>query len=131
MILNDIIKKLEDIAPLFLAEEGDPTGFQVGDRNAQINTAVICMDVTNKVIDFAIDNKAEFIISHHPFIHTPLTSLDKTSIEGGKIYKLIENSRHSSKYNGYSQATTPCGSYKLIIACKIPFRKTEGGYKND
>jgi len=91
MILNDIIKKLEEIAPLFLAEEGDPTGFQVGDRNAQINTAIICMDVTNKVIDFAIDNKAELIISHHPFIHAPLTSLDKTSIEGGKIYKLIEN----------------------------------------
>ena len=68
MILKNIVDHLESIAPLSYQESYDNAGLIVGDRNREISSALITLDVTEEVIDEAISNGCELIISHHPLI---------------------------------------------------------------
>ena len=42
---RDIISFLEQIAPVELAEEWDNTGFQVGNRDDNVDKVLVCLDI--------------------------------------------------------------------------------------
>lgn len=71
MILKNIKEILEKKFPLELGVENDRNGIQIEntDVNAVINKIIICLDLTSKVIDKAIEENANLIISHHPFLN--------------------------------------------------------------
>jgi dinuclear metal center YbgI/SA1388 family protein len=73
--VSDFIAKLEEIAPPWLAEEGDRIGLQVGDPNANARVLRVCVDACPRVIDSALGQGADLIVSHHPLIYTPLLSV--------------------------------------------------------
>lgn len=85
--VNDIYKYIDSFAPFNSAMDFDNCGILVGDKNSDVTKVILCLDVTSKVIDEAINKKANLIISHHPIIFNPIKSIDSNSI----IYKLIEN----------------------------------------
>lgn len=91
MKLGDIIKKLEEKFPLFLQEKWDNSGLIVGDREALINKVQISLDVTDSVIENAIKNRVDLIISHHPIIFQEIKQINDSTILGKKIIKLIKN----------------------------------------
>ena len=64
--IKDILKEIELYAPLPLQEGFDNAGLQVGDVNQYATGALLCLDVTEEVIDEAIDRECNLIISHHP-----------------------------------------------------------------
>lgn len=66
---------IEDFAPLHLQEGYDNAGVQVGDVNAEAKAAILCIDVTEAVIDEAIAVGANLVISHHPLIFRGLKKL--------------------------------------------------------
>ena len=68
MILQDIINIIESVAPLSYQEAWDNSGLQVGDRNAEIHAALLTVDVTESVVDEAIEKHCDLIISHHPLL---------------------------------------------------------------
>ncbi len=70
--VKDIILIMEEIAPPQLALEGDRIGLQVGEENTPVEAVLICLDVTEEVIEEAKKRKANLIISHHPIIYEPL-----------------------------------------------------------
>lgn len=59
---------IEEIAPLALQEDYDNAGLLVGDKSMQVTGVLLCIDVTEEVIDEAISKKCNLIISHHPLI---------------------------------------------------------------
>ena len=73
------------IAPFSLAEEWDNSGFLVGDGQAQVDTALICLDITLPMIAKAQQMGAQLIISHHPVIFHPL----KRVLAGTPVYALV------------------------------------------
>ncbi len=91
MKCHELIKILENKAPLYLAENWDNPGLLVGRVNRDIKTALIALDVTNDVIDEAINLKADIIITHHPLIFGAIKSVNDLSYTGEKILMLIEN----------------------------------------
>ncbi len=68
MLLQDIVRHLETIAPLPFQESYDNAGLITGERTAEISSALITLDVTEEVLDEAIMGKYGLIISHHPLI---------------------------------------------------------------
>ncbi|MBP7399955.1 MAG: Nif3-like dinuclear metal center hexameric protein [Chitinophagales bacterium] len=68
IILQEIISHLESISPKSLQGSYDNSGLLVGDSNIEINSAVIALDVTEKVISDAIKTNSNLIIAHHPII---------------------------------------------------------------
>ena len=83
--IKDIIDYTETIAPLSSAMEYDNVGLLIGDMNEIVTKAVVALDITDEVIDEAVENGANLIISHHPVIFEPLKSIEKNSV----VYKLI------------------------------------------
>ena len=68
MQIKDITQFLESWAPLPLQETYDNSGLLIGDKNDVVESALITLDVTEKVIDEAIAQNDKLIIAHHPFI---------------------------------------------------------------
>lgn len=91
VICRDIIKQLEIFAPLKYAEEWDNIGLIIGDDENFIKKAIVCLDITNDIIDDAIEKKANLIISHHPFIFKSIKNINTTTELGKKIIKCIQN----------------------------------------
>ncbi len=63
-----VIDVLEEIFPLKLAEEWDKVGIQIGNSKKRVENIIVAMEITTKVVDFAVENKADLIITFHPFL---------------------------------------------------------------
>lgn len=86
-----VIQLMEQLAPKHYAVENDKIGLQLGTLNKPINKILVALDVTDAVVDEAIEHGAELIIAHHAIIYRPLAKLD-TSTAAGRLYeKLIKN----------------------------------------
>lgn len=75
MKIRDILYTIEQLAPIPLQEGFDNSGVQVGDINQDAKGALLCIDVTEAVIDEAIALGCNLIISHHPLAFRPFKSL--------------------------------------------------------
>ncbi|MDR1258185.1 MAG: Nif3-like dinuclear metal center hexameric protein [Tannerellaceae bacterium] len=82
MYIRDILEEIELHAPLPLQESFDNAGIYTGDVNLKATGALLCLDVTEAVIDEAIEKECNLIVAHHPLVFKPLKSLTgKTYIE--------------------------------------------------
>ena len=68
MKVKDVTNYLETIAPLQLQEEYDNAGLIIGNGDNQIKGVLICLDVTDEVLNEAINTNCNLIIAHHPLI---------------------------------------------------------------
>ena len=76
MKLDQIITILNSIAPLELAAEWDNVGLLLEPKkNASIRRVLLSVDLTESVVEEAIDNKVNLIICYHPILFKPIQSL--------------------------------------------------------
>ena len=68
MIVKYICELIEEVAPLSLQESYDNAGLLVGNSQMEVTSALVCIDITEEVIEEAILKKCNLIISHHPLI---------------------------------------------------------------
>jgi len=66
--IKEVIAALERFAPLSLQEDFDNAGLQVGLTETEVLGALLCLDVTEKVIDEAVALGCNLVVSHHPLI---------------------------------------------------------------
>lgn len=91
LLVKDVVKFLEGKFPPSLAYDWDNIGLQLGDVNSEVSNVMVALDATTLVIDEAINKNIDLIITHHPFIFSPLKSIDFTTPQGKNIQKLIKN----------------------------------------
>ncbi|MEO9484827.1 MAG: Nif3-like dinuclear metal center hexameric protein [Ekhidna sp.] len=91
MQIKDITNYLESWAPLSLQESYDNSGLLLGEKNDEIKQALITLDITEDVIDEAIETKSDFIIAHHPFIFTGIKSIGNSHWIDRCIRKAIKH----------------------------------------
>jgi len=66
--VKDVINCIEEFAPSFYQESYDNSGLQLGSFQQEVTGALLCIDVTEEVVEEAISNGINLIISHHPLI---------------------------------------------------------------
>ncbi|MBD0832382.1 Nif3-like dinuclear metal center hexameric protein [Aestuariibaculum sediminum] len=82
MIIQDIINHLESLAPLAYAEDFDNVGLLVGDKNAKVTGVLVTLDTLETVVDEAITNDCNLIVTFHPIIFKGLKKITgKTYVE--------------------------------------------------
>ncbi len=91
MKVKEIIKVIEDFAPLSLQESYDNSGLIVGDREQIVKAVLLCIDVTEKVVDEAISKGAGLIISHHPVIFGGIKKLTGSNFMERVVIKALRN----------------------------------------
>ncbi len=94
----EIIKKIEKFAPVESAEPWDCVGFMVETNREKIYRIMVCLTVTDDVVEQAKRQECDMIISHHPLFNVPIkwsdidiysahTNLDKA--KGGTTDTII------------------------------------------
>lgn len=87
--VRDVMEVMEKWAPSSLAESWDNPGLLTGDPDDPVRTVLITLDVTEESLEAAIDATASLIISHHPPIFKPLSSLSGSSLSARVIRKAV------------------------------------------
>ena len=96
---QQIVKIIENFAPLNLAEPWDCSGWVVDCENQSVQKIMLCLTVTDDVVKQAKSEYCDIIISHHPLFFVPFeykginiycahTNLDKA--KGGTTDELIK-----------------------------------------
>lgn len=91
MIVKELEKLLDSIAPKKLAWEKDNVGLQIGSYDKPVNKILLTLDLTEEVIEECISKNIDLIISHHPLFFVPLKNIHTSDARGKLIFKLIEN----------------------------------------
>lgn len=68
MTIKQVTQFLEQKFPLYLQEDFDNCGVQCGDVQQEITGAMVCFEMSEEVVDEAIENGCNLVISHHPLM---------------------------------------------------------------
>ncbi|WP_373057019.1 Nif3-like dinuclear metal center hexameric protein [Zunongwangia sp. H14] len=91
MLIKEVIRHIEEFAPLNYAEEFDNVGLLVGDEETRVTAALITLDTLESVVDEAIAKKCNFIISFHPIIFSGLKKLNGKNYVERTVIKAIKH----------------------------------------
>ena len=89
--VKDIIKFLEEKFPPRIALHWDNIGLHIGDANQEVHTIMVALEASTDVIQDAVCEGVDLIVAHHPFIYSPLKSIDFRTPKGKNIKDLIKN----------------------------------------
>lgn len=92
MNINKVVDALEQYAPLPLQEGYDNAGLQVGlTETVEVSGALLCLDVTEQVVDEAIEKGCNLIVSHHPLIFRKLARIADENYVQRTVRKAIKH----------------------------------------
>ena len=87
--VSDIAKWLAAFAPLELAAEWDNVGLLLGDAAEPIERVMTCLTVTPSVVEEAVVEKVNLIVTHHPVLFRGTKKLSSESTEGKLLLPLL------------------------------------------
>ena len=91
MKVSEIYDIINDYAPYDSQEGFDNSGLNVGDPDDEVNAVLTCVDVSKDVINEAINEGCNLIISHHPIIFRPLPNLLSSDYVGSLAIYAAKN----------------------------------------
>lgn len=113
----DILKFVETLAPRAMKMDWDNVGLLCGSRSTPVTKVLVALDPFEGVCREAADWGAELIVTHHPMIFRPLSSLtDETSIGRG-IMTLIRNG--ICAINAHTNLDQAPGGVNDVLAQKL------------
>ncbi len=117
ILVDDIIKTIESVAPVAWQESYDNAGLQVGHRGQEAIGAVVCLDVTEAVVDEAIALGYNMIVAHHPLLFKGLKSITGNSYIERVVMKAI---RHDiAIYAAHTNLDSAPGGVSFRMAEKL------------
>ncbi|MBR9757704.1 MAG: Nif3-like dinuclear metal center hexameric protein, partial [Algicola sp.] len=91
MSIQDVINYLEALAPLAYAEDFDNVGLLVGDKTKSLTGVLVTLDTLEEVVDEAIANNCNLIVSFHPIVFKGLKSITGKDYVERTVLKAIKN----------------------------------------
>lgn len=95
MKVNELTKWLEIQFPAAAAENWDNVGLLTGDDENEVGHVFLALDLTDEVLEEALEAGADMILTHHPMIFSGVKKINNHSFTGRRILKLI---RHEIAY---------------------------------
>lgn len=96
MTCREIISLLQEQSPEEFACDWDNVGLLVGDFEQEIGKIYVALDATEETIREAVEEKADFLLTHHPMIFRGLKKVNTQDFTGKRVVELIRN--HISCY---------------------------------
>ena len=121
MKLREVIAALEHLAPLRLQDEWDNSGLQVGFPESEIDHVLVCLDVTEAIVDEAIAAKCNLIVSHHPLIFKALRQVSDATYQQRCVVKAL--AAGISIYSAHTSLDNAPGGVNHRIAALLGLQK--------
>ena len=90
MKVKDIIKVIEDFAPLSIQEGWDNSGLCIGSPEDPVTSVLMGLDCTPELVDEAVACGADMIVTHHPLIFSGLKKISPEDKVGEAVMKAIK-----------------------------------------
>ena len=124
MTVKDLYSALSERMPEYLREGWDNDGIMCcADSSNEVENVLITLDVTEEVVDYAIDRNFDLIISHHPLIFKPLGAITDDNHISRKVIKLLTN--NISVFSFHTRADKAEGGVNDILADLLGLRDVE------
>lgn len=81
MKVKDIVAAIERTAPLGFQDDWDNSGLQVGFPEADVDKVLVCLDVTEAIVEEAARLGCRMIVSHHPLIFKALSQVSDATYQ--------------------------------------------------
>ncbi|MBC7567508.1 MAG: Nif3-like dinuclear metal center hexameric protein, partial [Pedobacter sp.] len=91
MRLSVLIKFLEEFAPPNYQEDYDNSGLLIGQPEQELVAALVALDCTEAIVDEAIENNCNLIITHHPIVFKGLKKITGKTYVERVVLKAIKN----------------------------------------
>ncbi len=91
MTVADVERIMEKWAPPWAAWDQDNIGLQLGRHNQTVSRIMIALEITDGIVDEAIKKKIDLILTHHPPLFHPASSITDADHTGDNILTLAEN----------------------------------------
>lgn len=115
--LREIIAALERLAPLMLQDEWDNSGLQVGFPDAEISRVLVCLDITEAIVEEAVAKKCNLIVSHHPLLFKPLRQVSETTYQQRCVVRALASG--VSIYSAHTSLDNAPGGVNHKIASML------------
>lgn len=89
--VKDIAEVIENFAPKHLQEGYDNTGLQVGDPEMGVTAALLCLDITEDILEEAIQRQCNMVICHHPLLFRGLKEITGRTAAERIVIKAIQS----------------------------------------
>jgi dinuclear metal center YbgI/SA1388 family protein len=124
MKIKDVIQCIEEYAPLHYQNDFDNAGLAVGNCETQTNSALLCIDVTEEIVDEAISKNINLVISHHPVLFSGLKKITGQNSTQRIIAKAIKHdialyAAHTNMDNITGGVNTKICEKLGLVDCKI------------
>lgn len=114
----DILTFLNTIAPPTMAESWDNVGLLCGRNSKEVKKILVALDPFRGVIQEAIDEQADLIVTHHPLIFgNALMAVNEDTETGRNLLTLIENG--ISAINAHTNLDQAPGGVNDVFAAKL------------
>ena len=87
MKIKEIYDFLDFIAPFDTSAEWDNCGLAVGSLDNEVTKALVALDVTDGVVEKAVETGAELVITHHPLLFNSASQITADSL----LYKAVKS----------------------------------------
>ena len=87
--IKQVLSALEQFAPLPLQESWDNAGLQIGLTEAEVSGALLCLNVTERVVDEAVRRGCNLVVSHHPLLFRGLKQVSDATDVQRTVWKAI------------------------------------------
>lgn len=123
MKINRIVDALEALAPLGLQETYDNAGLQVGLTSGEVSGVLLCLDITEGIVDEAIALGCNLIVSHHPLIFKPLNRVSDSTWQQRCVLKAIKHD--ITIYSAHTNLDNAPGGVNHRIASLLGLQDTD------
>ena len=91
MLVKQIIQAIEAFAPPIYQESYDNCGLQVGNTEDEVTGVLITLDVTEPILEEALQRGCNMVVAHHPLIFSGLKRISGRTYVERVVQKAIKN----------------------------------------
>lgn len=90
MNCREWMEQLEMLAPVSCACSWDNPGLLAGRSDKEIKKILVALDATDQVVDLAIAEKVDLLLTHHPLIFKAVKKVNDQDFIGRRLVKLVQ-----------------------------------------
>ena len=123
MKVSDILKAVEQLAPVNMKMNWDNVGLLCGDPNQEVTKILVALDPFEDVAREAQELGAQVILTHHPLIFRPCKSVTETDPVGRTIRYLVKHD--ISAINAHTNLDCAPGGVNDVLADRLGLSSVE------
>lgn len=117
MTVRQVYDFINERAPFETQVAYDNSGLLVGHPDQEVTGVHFALDVTDKVIDEALENGANLIVTHHPMMFSPIKRLVETDYQAQLLCRLIRGG--ISLISAHTNLDQAAGGINDVLAARI------------